>query len=231
MRIILLGAPGTGKGTQASFISKKYNIPHISTGNILRSVIKSGNKLGLYINDLMNNGKLINDDLVISLIKNRIKENDCCNGFLFDGFPRTIFQANAMKEAFIKIDYIFELIVSDEIIINRIIGRRTHVSSGRIYHIIFNPPKNVNKDDITGEELVVRDDDQENIIRKRLIEYHKLTIPLIGYFQNEDKKGNLKFFKIDSSRGIFEINNELLKILNWLFIYKCMFNINNQWIF
>ncbi|CRK85931.1 Adenylate kinase [Candidatus Providencia siddallii] len=215
MHIVLLGAPGSGKGTQAQFLNKKFNIDHISTGEILRVAVNSKNNLNLKINNLMNNGKLVSDELVISLIKERINQNNYARGILFDGFPRTISQANAMKEAFIRIDYVFEFIIPDEIIVKRIIGRRVHASSGRIYHVTFNPPKNKDKDDVTGEKLVIRNDDNEMIIRKRLIEYYKSTTPLIAYYQKEAKKHKIKYFKLDANRKAFEVNEELIKILSY----------------
>ncbi|WP_237385511.1 adenylate kinase [Xenorhabdus sp. Sc-CR9] len=213
MRIILLGAPGAGKGTQAQFIMEKYGIPQISTGDMLRAAVKAGTELGLQAKELMDNGKLVTDELVIALVKERIKQDDCRNGFLLDGFPRTIPQADAMKEAGIKIDSVLEFDVPDEIIVERIIGRRVHAPSGRVYHIKFNPPKVENKDDATGEELTIRKDDQEDTVRKRLVEYHAQTAPLVSYYQKEAQEGNTKYFKLDGTRQVSEVSAELASIL------------------
>ncbi|MDC9613557.1 adenylate kinase [Xenorhabdus khoisanae] len=213
MRIILLGAPGAGKGTQAQFIMEKYGIPQISTGDMLRAAVKAGTELGLKAKELMDNGKLVTDELVIALVEERIKQDDCRNGFLLDGFPRTIPQADAMKEAGIKIDSVLEFDVPDAIIVERIIGRRVHAPSGRVYHISFNPPKVENKDDVTGEELTIRKDDQEDTVRKRLVEYHAQTAPLVSYYQQEAQAGNTEYFKLDGTRQVSEVSAELTKIL------------------
>ncbi|MBC8951700.1 adenylate kinase [Xenorhabdus sp. PB62.4] len=213
MRIILLGAPGAGKGTQAQFIMEKYGIPQISTGDMLRAAVKAGTELGLKAKELMDNGKLVTDELVIALVEERIKQDDCRNGFLLDGFPRTIPQADAMKAAGIKIDSVLEFDVPDEIIVERIIGRRVHAPSGRVYHIRFNPPKVENKDDVTGEELTIRKDDQEDTVRKRLVEYHAQTAPLVSYYQKEAQAGNTEYFKLDGTRQVSEVSAELTKIL------------------
>lgn len=213
MRIILLGAPGAGKGTQAQFIMEKYGIPQISTGDMLRAAVKAGSELGLQAKELMDNGKLVTDELVIALVKQRIAQDDCRNGFLLDGFPRTIPQADAMKNAGIAVDYVLEFDVPDEIIVERIVGRRVHTPSGRVYHIKFNPPKIANRDDITGEELSIRKDDQEETVRKRLVEYHQLTEPLIAYYRQEAATGHTKYFKLDGTRKVTEVSEELAKIL------------------
>ncbi|MFP3036908.1 MAG: adenylate kinase [Arsenophonus sp.] len=213
MRIILFGAPGAGKGTQAHLIMKRYGIPQISIGDILRTRVSINRDWNIKVKELMNIGKLVSDELVIPLIKKRISENDCKNGFLLDGFPRTIQQANAMKSADIPIDYIFEFYLPDEIAIERVIGRRIHISSGRVYHIKFNQPKVRNIDDITGEKLSIRKDDQEITVRKRLIAYHKLTKPLIDYYHEGYFASNIKCFKLDSNRKVSEVNKELNKIL------------------
>lgn len=213
MRIILLGAPGAGKGTQAQFIMEKYGIPQISTGDMLRAAVKAGSELGLQAKELMDNGKLVTDELVIALVKQRIAQDDCRNGFLLDGFPRTIPQADAMKNAGIAVDYVLEFDVPDEIIVERIVGRRVHTPSGRVYHIKFNPPKIANRDDITGEELSIRKDDQEETVRKRLVEYHQLTEPLIAYYRQEAATGHTKYFKLDGTRKVTEVSEELANIL------------------
>lgn len=213
MRIILLGAPGAGKGTQAQFIMEKYGIPQISTGDMLRAAVKAGSELGKQAKELMDGGKLVTDALVIALVKERITQDDCRNGFLLDGFPRTIPQADAMKEAGIQVDYVLEFDVPDEIIVERIVGRRVHTPSGRVYHVKFNPPKVEGKDDATGEELMLRKDDQEETVRKRLVEYHSLTKPLIDYYTNEANKGNTRYFKLDGTHKVIEVSTELAKIL------------------
>ncbi|WP_445374140.1 adenylate kinase [Photorhabdus tasmaniensis] len=214
MRIILLGAPGAGKGTQAQFIMEKYGNPQISTGDMLRTAVKAGTELGLKAKKLMDNGKLVTDELVIALVKERIKQDDCHNGFLLDGFPRTIPQADAMKEAGIHVDYVLEFDVPDELIIERIIGRRVHAPSGRVYHLKFNPPAVENKDDVTGEDLTIRKDDHEDIVRKRLVEYHQQTAPLVSYYQKEAQAGDTKYFRIDGTRKVSEVSEELVKILD-----------------
>lgn len=183
MRVILLGAPGAGKGTQAQFISEKYDIPQISTGDMLRAAVKAGTPLGIKVKEVMSSGGLVSDETIIALIQERIKDQDCANGFLFDGFPRTIPQAEALKNNGIKIDSVVEISVDDEEIIGRLSGRRVHEASGRIYHIKYNAPKVDCKDDETGEPLIQREDDTEATVRKRLDVYHAQTAPLIEYYQ------------------------------------------------
>lgn len=183
MRIILLGAPGAGKGTQAQYITDKYSIPQISTGDMLRAAVKAGTPLGVKAKEVMDAGKLVSDDIIIGLVKERIAEADCANGFLFDGFPRTIPQADALKEAGVKIDAVVEIDVADDEIIKRMSGRRVHPGSGRTYHVTFNPPKVEGKDDVTGEDLVQRADDVEETVRDRLKIYHDQTAPLITYYK------------------------------------------------
>jgi adenylate kinase len=190
MRLILLGAPGAGKGTQAGFIKEKYGIPQISTGDMLRAAIKAGTPLGLAAKEVMDAGKLVSDELVINLVKERIKEADCANGFMFDGFPRTIPQADAMKAAGIHIDFVVEIEVPDVDIIQRMDGRRVHLSSGRTYHILHNPPKEAGKDDVTGEPLVQRPDDAAETVKARLAVYHEQTRPLVDYYTAWEKNGD-----------------------------------------
>ena len=213
MKLILLGAPGAGKGTQAEILKKKLEIPTISTGNILRAAVKNGTPTGLKAKEYMDAGKLVTDELVIALVKERIAQEDCRNGFLLDGFPRTIPQADAMKEAGITVDYVLEFDVPDELIVDRIVGRRVHAASGRVYHIKFNPPKVEGKDDVTGEELTTRKDDQEETVRKRLVEYHQMTAPLIGYYTKEAQAGNTKYAKVDGTKAVADVRAELEKIL------------------
>ncbi|MBN3054867.1 adenylate kinase [Pectobacterium brasiliense] len=213
MRIILLGAPGAGKGTQAQFIMEKYGIPQISTGDMLRAAVKAGTELGKQAKEIMDAGKLVTDELVIALVKERIAQEDCRNGFLLDGFPRTIPQADAMKDAGIDVDYVIEFAVPDELIIDRIIGRRVHAASGRVYHVKFNPPKVEGKDDVTGEDLTIRKDDQEDTVRKRLVEYHQQTAPLVSYYQKEAEAGNTRYFKVEGTRKVEEVRAELETIL------------------
>ena len=190
MRVILLGAPGAGKGTQAQFICDKFSIPQISTGDMLRAAVKAGSELGLKVKEIMETGGLVSDEIIIGLVKERIQQDDCANGFLFDGFPRTIPQAEAMIEAGVDIDHVVEIDVADEEIVQRLSGRRVHPGSGRVYHIVYNPPKNEGKDDETGEELVQRDDDKEETVRKRLAIYHEQTAPLVNFYkQLESAKG------------------------------------------
>ena len=184
MKIILLGPPGAGKGTQAQFITERYNIPQISTGDMLRAAVKAGTELGLKARRIMESGDLVSDDLIISLVKERIEQPDCKNGFLFDGFPRTIPQAEALAESDVKIDCVLEIFVEDENIVARLSGRRAHLPSGRTYHIVHNPPKVEGLDDVTGEALVQRDDDREETVRNRLDVYHAQTEPLVAFYRD-----------------------------------------------
>jgi adenylate kinase len=190
MRIILLGAPGAGKGTQATHLREKFNIPQISTGDMLRAAVKAGTSLGLEAKSFMDSGGLVPDAVIIGLVSERIKEVDCANGFLFDGFPRTIPQAEAMKAAGVGIDYVVEIDVPDEAIVERMSGRRSHPASGRTYHVKFNPPKAAGKDDVTGEDLVQRDDDKEETVKKRLEVYHSQTKPLVKYYKDWASSGS-----------------------------------------
>ncbi len=182
MRLILLGGPGAGKGTQATFIKEKFGIPQISTGDMLRAAVKAGTPMGMAAKKIMDSGALVSDDIIIGLVKERIKESDCAKGFLFDGFPRTIPQADAMKSAGVGIDVVVEIAVDDNEIVERMSGRRTHPGSGRTYHVKFNPPRIAGKDDVTGEALIQREDDKEETVKHRLDVYHQLTKPLITYY-------------------------------------------------
>lgn len=213
MRIILLGAPGAGKGTQAQFLMGKYAIPQISTGDMLRAAIKAGSELGLAAKRVMDEGKLVSDEIIIGLVKERIAQADCENGFLLDGFPRTIPQADAMKEAGINVDHCIEFDVDDEIIVERMSGRRVHPTSGRVYHTVYNPPKVAGKDDETGEELVVRPDDQEDTVRKRLGIYHQQTKPLVDYYQGEANAGNCEYHKLDGTQDVEAVSQQLAELL------------------
>jgi adenylate kinase len=212
MRLILLGAPGAGKGTQATFICQKYGIPQISTGDMLRAAVKAGTPLGLELKKVMDSGALVSDELIINLVKERIAQADCAQGFLFDGFPRTIPQADAMKAAGVKLDYVLEIDVPFDAIIERMSGRRSHPASGRTYHVKFNPPKVANVDDVTGEPLVQRDDDKEDTVKNRLAVYSAQTRPLVDYYANWAKSdpanGELKAPKyraISGTGGVDEI--------------------------
>ena len=186
---MLFRSPGAGKGTQAAYIKERFNIPQISTGDMLRAAVKAGTPLGLAAKQVMDAGGLVSDDIIIGLVKDRLKESDCANGYLFDGFPRTLPQADAMKEAGVAIDYVLEIDVPDEAIVERMSGRRVHPASGRTYHVRFNPPKVAGKDDATGEELIQRDDDREETVKKRLAVYHDQTKVLVGYYNEWAKSG------------------------------------------
>ncbi|MDQ1264480.1 MAG: adenylate kinase, partial [Campylobacterota bacterium] len=200
MRIILLGAPGAGKGTQAGFLTKRYNIPQISTGDMLRAAIKAGTEMGKMAKAAMDAGKLVTDDIIIGLVQDRIAEDDCKNGYLLDGFPRTLAQADAVTNAGINIDAVIEIDVPDSEIVKRMSGRRAHLTSGRTYHIIFNPPKVDGKDDVTGEDLVQRDDDREEVVLDRLKVYHEQTKPLIGYYKEQASKvDSLAYITVDGT--------------------------------
>ncbi len=206
MRLILLGAPGAGKGTQANYIKEKFGIPQISTGDMLRNAVKAGTPLGIAAKKVMDAGGLVSDEIIINLVKERIKESDCANGFLFDGFPRTIPQAQAMKDAGINIDFVVEIDVADTEIVNRMSGRRVHLPSGRSYHVIFNPPRVHGKDDITGEDLVQRPDDVEDTVVKRLNVYHDQTKPLVDYYTAWQKSGSPDSPKLVHVPGVGDVN-------------------------
>lgn len=212
MRIILLGAPGAGKGTQAKLIMEKFGIPQISTGDMLRSAVKEGSELGLKAKDVMASGGLVSDDLIIALVKERIQAPDCERGFLFDGFPRTIPQAEALRDAGIGIDYVVEIDVGDEEIVKRLSGRRVHEPSGRVYHVDHQPPRESGKDDETGEPLVQREDDKEETVRKRLAIYHEQTKPLVDFYQALETSGDSqapKYTRISGVGSIEDIRQQL----------------------
>ncbi|HQS66053.1 MAG TPA: adenylate kinase [Sulfuricurvum sp.] len=211
MKIILLGAPGAGKGTQAQFLTKAFDIPQISTGDMLRAAIKAGTELGKLAKSFMDSGKLVTDEIIIGLVKDRITHDDCKNGFLLDGFPRTVPQADALKAAGVAIDAVIEIDVPDSEIVKRMSGRRAHLASGRTYHILYNPPKIDGKDDETGEDLVQRDDDKENIVLDRLSVYHELTQPLVAYYQGVSKAdSSVKYIRIDGTQTIDVVEKEIL---------------------
>ena len=216
MRLILLGAPGAGKGTQATQICKKYGIPQISTGDMLRAAVKAGTPLGQAAKKVMDSGGLVSDDIIIGLVKERIAQSDCANGFLFDGFPRTIPQADAMKTAGVKLDVVLEIDVPDQAIIERMSGRRAHLPSGRTYHVKFNPPQVDGKDDVTGEPLIQRDDDQEETVRKRLEVYQKQTRPLVDYYAKWAASGDAqapRYARISGTGSVDEITQRAFAAL------------------
>jgi len=216
MRLILLGGPGAGKGTQAAFVTQRYGIPQISTGDMLRAAVKAGTPLGLAAKQVMDRGNLVSDDIIIGLVKERITSPDCARGFLFDGFPRTIPQAEAMKAAQVPIEHVVEISVSDATIIERMSGRRVHVASGRTYHVKFNPPKSDMKDDVTGEPLVLRKDDEEETVRNRLDVYHRQTEPLIGYYAKWAATGDArapKYHRIDGLGKVEEVRDRIFAAL------------------
>lgn len=216
MRIILLGPPGAGKGTQAGFISEAFGIPQISTGDMLRTAVKEGTPLGREADKVMKAGGLVSDDIILGIVKERITQEDCRNGFLFDGFPRTIAQSEALKEQNIKLDYVLELQVNDEQIVSRMSGRRVHPGSGRVYHVQHNPPKVDCKDDVTGEDLVQRDDDREETVRKRLQVYHEQTRPLIAYYRSLADSGQPdvpRYIAVDGTGNVSEVRERILGAL------------------
>ncbi|MCE2678933.1 MAG: adenylate kinase [Burkholderiales bacterium] len=207
MRLILLGAPGAGKGTQANYIKDTYNIPQISTGDMLRAAVKAGTPLGIEAKKVMDSGGLVSDEIIINLVKERLLQDDCKNGYLFDGFPRTIPQADAMKSAGVRIDYVLEIDVPHSEIIERMSGRRAHVASGRTYHVKFNPPKVEGKDDVTGEDLIQRDDDKEDTVRKRLEVYEAQTRPLVGYYSDWAAQGDTLAPKYRKIAGVGPVDS------------------------
>jgi adenylate kinase len=216
MRLILLGPPGAGKGTQAGFIKERFGIPQISTGDMLRAAVKAGTPLGLAAKRVMDSGQLVSDDIIIGLVKERLKDADCASGYLFDGFPRTIPQADAMKDAGVKIDVVLEIAVPDGDIIERMSGRRVHVASGRTYHVRFNPPKAEGKDDVTGEPLIQRDDDREDVVRKRLEVYHAQTSVLVQYYSQWAAAGNAhapRYRRVEGVGSVDEIKQRVFGAL------------------
>ncbi|EPO5824390.1 adenylate kinase [Vibrio cholerae] len=213
MRIILLGAPGAGKGTQAQFIMEKFGIPQISTGDMLRAAIKAGTELGKQAKAVIDAGQLVSDDIILGLIKERIAQADCEKGFLLDGFPRTIPQADGLKAMGINVDYVIEFDVADDVIVERMAGRRAHLPSGRTYHVVYNPPKVEGKDDLTGEDLVIREDDKEETVRARLNVYHTQTAPLIEYYGKEAVAGKTQYLKFDGTKQVSEVSADIAKAL------------------
>ena len=213
MRIILLGAPGAGKGTQAQFLMNKYGIPQISTGDMLRAAIKEGTAMGLAAKQVMDAGQLVSDEIIIGLVKERIAKPDCAKGFLLDGFPRTIPQADAMKDNDVLVDHVIEFDVPDDVIVERMSGRRVHPASGRVYHVTYNPPKVAGKDDQTGEDLVIRDDDKEETVRKRLGVYHEQTEPLVGYYRKQAEQGLTHYHHLDGTQAVDAVSKILSELL------------------
>jgi adenylate kinase len=216
MRLILLGAPGAGKGTQAAFITQRFGIPQISTGDMLRAAIKAGSTLGLSVKQLIDAGQLVPDDLIVRLVRERLREPDCARGYLFDGFPRTIPQAEAMKSNDVHLDFVLEIHVPDAEIVTRMSGRRVHAASGRTYHVKFKPPKVEGRDDVTGEPLILREDDREDTVRKRLDVYHRQTEPLVDYYTRWEATGNPRaprYRRISGLGGIEEIRDRAFAAL------------------
>ncbi len=214
MRIMLLGAPGAGKGTQAQFIMEKYGIPQISTGDMLRAAVKAGTPLGLEAKKVMDAGQLVSDELIIGLVKERVAQDDCAKGFLLDGFPRTIPQADAMASSGICIDHVVEIDVPDEEIVKRMGGRRVHPGSGRVYHIVFNQPKVEGKDDVTGDDLAIRPDDEESTVRKRLAIYHEQTKPLVEYYGKVAAAGHSTYSKFDGTQSVAAVSEQIVTALS-----------------
>jgi len=217
MRLVLLGCPGVGKGTQAQFIKEEFNIVQISTGDMLRAAIKAENALGLKVKQIMHEGQLVSDEIMIALVKARVEEPDCANGFLLDGFPRTIPQAEALDENHVYLDYVIEITVPDEELINRLSGRRVHPGSGRVYHLTYNPPKIASQDDLTGEPLLQRPDDQEDTVRKRLAVYHQQTAPLVDYYINQAKNARShapRHVRIDGRGTVEDVKERILSQLS-----------------
>ncbi|HVE51624.1 MAG TPA: adenylate kinase [Casimicrobiaceae bacterium] len=216
MRLILLGPPGAGKGTQATYVKEAFGIPQISTGDMLRAAVKAGTPLGLAAKKVMDSGALVSDDIIIALVRDRLREPDCAKGYLFDGFPRTIPQAQAMRDSGVAINHVVEIAVPDDAIVERLSGRRTHLSSGRTYHVKFNPPKIAGLDDITGEPLVQRDDDSEATIRNRLAVYQSQTRPLVDYYHQWAREGDAQapvYRRVDGSQSVERVRDAVLGAL------------------
>lgn len=215
MKILLLGAPGAGKGTQAHFIVESFDIPQISTGDMLRAAVELGTPLGLEIKKVMNTGGLVSDEIIINLVKERVAMPDCANGFLFDGFPRTLAQAEAMRDAGVELDAVVEIDVPDEAIVERMSGRRIHLASGRTYHVVHNPPQVEGKDDVTGEDLIQRDDDKEETVKKRLAIYHEQTEVLVDFYGKQaEASGKPKYIKVDGTQSVDNVRNTIFSALN-----------------
>ncbi len=216
MRLILLGPPGAGKGTQAGFITEKFGIPQISTGDMLRAAVKAGSALGLAAKKIMDAGQLVSDDIIVGLVKERLKQSDCANGYLLDGFPRTIPQAEALKDAGIPVEFVLEIDVADDEIVRRMSGRRVHPGSGRTYHIVFNPPQHAGVDDLTGEALIQREDDKEDTVKERLEVYRAQTKPLVAYYGKWAGSGDAdapRYFRIEGVGSVEEIRSKALAVL------------------
>jgi adenylate kinase len=219
MRCVLIGMPGAGKGTQARFLSEKYGIAHISTGDILRLAMESGTEVGLRAKEFVEAGALVPDDLIIDLVKDRISQSDCRHGFVIDGFPRTTAQADALRSARIRLDYVVEIDVPERTVIQRMSGRRVHPASGRVYHVTFNPPRLVGKDDVTGEDLIRRPDDSEEIVRKRIGAYYSQTVPIISYFIEWDRSGDSyapRFVKVFGAGSVQQVRDRMFNLLGKL---------------
>ncbi len=214
MKIMLLGPPGSGKGTQAKFICERYGIPQISTGDMLRAAVQAGTELGERVKAIMDAGELVPDDVILALIRERIAQPDCADGFLLDGFPRTIAQAEGLEQMGVTLDWVIEIEVPDEEIVKRLSGRRVHPGSGRVYHLLYNPPKEDCKDDVTGEPLIQRDDDKEETVRKRLEVYHRQTAPLVDFYRRRAAEGKVKFATVSGLGTVEEVRDQLFQVLD-----------------
>jgi adenylate kinase len=215
LKIILLGPPGAGKGTQAQFVCEEYGIPQISTGDMLRAAVSAGSELGRRVQQVMESGALVSDEIIIDLVKSRIAQPDCANGFLFDGFPRTIVQAEALEQASIDLDAVVSISVPDEEIVKRMSGRRVHAGSGRVYHLVYNPPLNAGVDDVTGEALIQREDDREDVVRDRLRVYRDQTEPLVEYYRTRSLGGDVRYIEVDGTGNVMQIKKSVLSALRF----------------